>query len=106
MSIFSNMVEDTIVVFMDDFNMVGDSFYDFLRHLHDVLQICKECHLVLNWKNCHFMLKKDIELGHQISTKAIEVDRAKVKVIEKCPLPISVKGERSFLGHIAFTDGS
>ena len=33
MSIFSDMVEDTIEVFMDDFFVVGDSFERFLSHL-------------------------------------------------------------------------
>ena len=41
-------------------------------------------------------------LGHQISEKGIEVDRAKVEVIEKLPPPISIKGVRSFLGHAGF----
>ena len=43
-----------------------------------------------------------IVLGHRISEKCIEVDRAKVEVIEKLPPPISVKGVRSFLGHAGF----
>ena len=41
-------------------------------------------------------------LGHRISEKKIEVDRAKVEVIEKIFPLISVKGVRSFLGHAGF----
>ena len=41
-------------------------------------------------------------LGHRISEKGIEVDRAKVEVIQRLPPPISVKGVRSFLGHAGF----
>ena len=58
--------------------------------------------LVLIWENCHFMVKEGILLGHRISEKGIEVDRAKVEVIERLPPPISVKGVRSFLGHAGF----
>ena len=47
-------------------------------------------------------MKEDIFLGHRISEKGIEVDRAKVEVIERLPPPISVKGMRSFLGHAGF----
>ena len=50
-------------------------------------------------KKCHFMVKEGIVLGHRISEKGIEVDRAKVEVIERLPPPISVKGVRCFLGH-------
>ena len=49
------------------------------------------------------MVKEGIVLGHRISEKDIEVDRAKVDVIERLPPPISVKGVRSFLGHAGFT---
>lgn len=45
---FSDMVEDKRVVFIDNFSMVGDTFDDFLKHLHYVLKRCEECHLVLN----------------------------------------------------------
>ena len=48
------------------------------------------------------MVKKDIVLGHQISERGIEVDRAKVETIENLLPPSSVKGIRSFLGHAGF----
>ena len=48
------------------------------------------------------MVKEGIVLGHLISEKAIEVDRAKLEVIERLPPLISVKGVRSFLGHAGF----
>nr|GEX39717.1 reverse transcriptase domain-containing protein [Tanacetum cinerariifolium] len=40
-----------------------------------------------------------IVLGHKISKKGIEVDKAKIEVISKLPHPTTVKGIRSFLGH-------
>nr|GEV35917.1 DNA-directed DNA polymerase [Tanacetum cinerariifolium] len=48
------------------------------------------------------MVKKGILLGHKISKNAIEVDRAKVDVIAKLLPPTTVKGIRSFLGHVGF----
>ncbi|GJR65326.1 putative ribonuclease H-like domain-containing protein [Tanacetum coccineum] len=47
----------------------------------------------------HFMVKEGIVLGHKISKKGIEVDKAKVDVIAKLPHPTTVKGVQSFLGH-------
>ena len=41
-------------------------------------------------------------LGHVISKRGIEVDKAKVEVIERLPLPSYVKEIRSFLGHTGF----
>ena len=48
------------------------------------------------------MVKEGIVLGHHIYEKDIDVDRAKVEVIERLPPPISVKGVRRFLGHAGF----
>ena len=48
------------------------------------------------------MVKECIALAHHISEKGIEDDRAKDKVIERLPLPISLKGLRRFLGYAGF----
>nr|GEX24979.1 reverse transcriptase domain-containing protein [Tanacetum cinerariifolium]GEX29289.1 reverse transcriptase domain-containing protein [Tanacetum cinerariifolium] len=50
----------------------------------------------------HFMVKEGIVLGHKISKNRIEVDKAKVDVIARLPHPTTVKGIRSFLGHVGF----
>ena len=56
----------------------------------------------MNWEKCHFMVREGIVLGHLVSERGIEVDRAKIEVIEKLPLPVNIKGIRSFLGHVGF----
>ena len=102
MAIFSDMVERTIEIFMDDFSVMGNSFDNYLENLRTVLVRCEETNLVLNWEKCHFMVQEGIVLGHRISARGIEVDRAKIEAIEKLPPPSSVKGIRSFLGHAGF----
>ena len=102
MAIFSDMVEKTIEIFMDDFSVLGNSFDNCLENLRSVLVRCEETNLVLNWEKCHFMVQEGIVLGHRISARGIEVDRAKIEAIEKLPPPSSVKGIRSFLGHAGF----
>ncbi|GJU56236.1 reverse transcriptase domain-containing protein [Tanacetum coccineum] len=76
MAIFHDMIEKMMEVFMDDFSVFGNSF-----------------------ENC---LSQGIVLGHKISKKGIEVDKAKIDVIAKLPHPTTVKGVRSFLSHAAF----
>ena len=48
MAIFSDMVEKTIEVFMDDFSVLGSSFDNCLENLRSVLIRCEETNLVLN----------------------------------------------------------
>jgi predicted acetyltransferase len=67
MSIFSDMIEEIIKVFMDDFSIYGKTFNDYLENLDKVLQRCEKKHLVLNWKKCHFMVREVIVLGHLVS---------------------------------------
>jgi len=67
-----------------------------------VLKRCTETNLILNWEKCHFMVTEGIVLVHKISAKGIEVDQAKIDVIEKLPPPVNVKGVRSFLAHAGF----
>ena len=81
---------------------MGVSFDDCLENLRVVLMRCEETNLVLNWEKFHFMVREGIVLGHKISARGIEVDIAKVEVIEKLPPPTFVKGIRSFLGHAGF----
>ena len=99
MAIFSDLIENIMEVFMDDFSVFGSSFDLCLTNLDRVLKRCEETHLMLNWEKCHFMVDEEIVLGHRISSKGIEVDRAKT---EKLPPPTSVKGVRGFLGHADF----
>ncbi|GJU73758.1 hypothetical protein Tco_1265163 [Tanacetum coccineum] len=69
------------------------------RSKDKMLQRCEDTNLCLNWEKSHFMVKEGIVLGHKISKKGIEVDKAKIDVIAKLPHPTTVKGVWSFLGH-------
>ena len=101
-SIFSDYVENIIEVFMDDFTVYGDSFDTCLINLTKVLKRCIETNLVLNYEKCHFMVDQGIILGHIVSSRGIEVDKAKIEVIKSLPYPASVREVRSFLGHAGF----
>ena len=76
---------------MDDITVYGGIFEEFLVNLEAVLNRCIEKDLVLNQEKCHFMVRQGIFLGHIISEKGIEVDKAKVELIVKLPSPTTVK---------------
>ncbi|WJZ81217.1 hypothetical protein VitviT2T_001070 [Vitis vinifera] len=92
LSIFSDMVERIMEVFMDDITIYGSAFDECLVNLEVVRNRCIEKGLVLNWEKCHFMLPQRIVLGHIISKKGIKVDKAKVELIVKLPSPTTIKG--------------
>ena len=102
MSMFSDLVEEAMEIFMDDFSVYGSNFEHCVENLETVLQSCQDKNLALNWEKCLFMVTAGIVLGHKISAIGLEVDQAKVSVIKTLMPPTTVKGIRSFLGHAGF----
>ncbi|CAN6447752.1 unnamed protein product [Victoria cruziana] len=102
LSIFSDMIEDTMEVFMDDFSIYRCSFDDCLQKLERILIRCEETNLVLSWEKSHFIVREGIILGHVISERGIEVDKAKIETKVKLAPPSCVREVRSFLGYAGF----
>ena len=102
MSIFSDLVEEAMEIFMDYFLVYGFGFENCLENLEIVLQRCQDKNLSLNWGKCHFMVNKGIVLKHKISVARLEVDQAKVSVIETLMPPTTFKGIIIFFGHAGF----
>ena len=102
MSMFSDLAKEVMEIFMDDFTVYGSSFEHCLQNLGTVLHRCQDNNLALNWEKCHFMVTEDIVLEHTISTAGLEVDQAKVSILKTLLPPTTVKGIRSFLGHVGF----
>ena len=101
LSIFSDLVERFLEVFMDDFPSLEipsqNAFTISVWFSHDVEK------RIWHWiGKCHFMAQQGIVLGHVISKKGIEVDKAKVHLIAHLLPPRSVKKIISFLGHAGF----
>ena len=102
MAIFSDFIGESMKVFLDDFSVFGSSFDACLEHLTQILDICVKKCLVLSWEKSHFMMREGIVLGHLVSSKGLEVDKAKVEVIQDLALPKLIRELRSFLGYVGF----
>ena len=89
-------------VCLDDITVYGGDFEECMTNLEAIMQRCIEKNLVLNWEKCHFMVNQGIVLGYVISSRGIEVDKAKIELISKLPSPTNVKTVRQFLGHAGF----
>ena len=96
-AIFSDFLGDSLEVFMDDFSVFENDFETCLSHLTNILEVCVRKRLVLSWEKSHFMVREGV-----VSGKGLEVDKAKIEVIQNLPLPNTVNDLRSFLGHVGF----
>ena len=102
MTIFSDFLGDSLEVFTDDFSVFGNDFESCLAHLRKILEVCIRKRLVMSWGKSHFMVRERVVLGHIVSGKEVEVDKAKIEVIQNLPLLGTVRDLRSFLGHVGF----
>jgi len=101
-SIFSDLVEQCMEIFMDDFSVFGSSLDGCLFNLRKVLARCRQKNLTSNWEKCHFLVKKGIVFDHIILRDGIEVDKMKTDLIINLPHPTCVKEVRSFLRYAGF----
>ena len=100
--IFSELVNDSMEIFMDDFTPYGKDFEEALENLKKVLTRCEQTQLSLSTEKCHMMMSEGVVLGHFISTDGIQVDPSKIKVIKNIPTPATQKEVRIFLGHAGY----
>ena len=87
MAIFSDFIGESMEVFMDDFSVFGPRFDACLEHLTQILDVCVKKRLVLSWEKSHFIVTEGIVLGHLVSSKGLEVDKAKVEIIQDLCTP-------------------
>jgi hypothetical protein len=102
LGIFSDMLNDSMEIFMDDFTPYGVSFQEALENLEKVLKRCIQAQLSLSTEKCHMMMSEGIVLGHVISSQGIQVDPSKIEVIKNLPTPKTQTDVRSFLGHAGY----
>ena len=53
MSMFLDLLEEAMEIFMDDFSVYGSRFENYLKILETILQRCQDKNLALNWEKCH-----------------------------------------------------
>ena len=61
---------------MDNFSIFGDDFDTFLAHLIKILKVCVRKRLVSSGEKSRFMVREGVVVGHLVSSKGLEVDRA------------------------------
>lgn len=98
LSIFSDLINEGLEVFMDDFTPYGDDFEQALNNLEKVLERCIDTRLCLSYEKCHMMTTKGVVLGYYISADGIRVDPTKIEVILNLPTPHTQTEVCSFLG--------
>ena len=100
--IFSEYLDDFMVIYLDDMLIFSDSVEDHTRHLALVAAVLRKQELRLSLKKCHFFQEKVEFLGHFISEDGVSMDPLKVEAVRNWPPPSNVTHIKQFLGLASF----
>jgi Reverse transcriptase (RNA-dependent DNA polymerase) len=100
--IFSDLLDVYVIIYLDDILIFSGNKDDHFRHVSEVLKQLRKHGLYANGKKCDFHSESVDYLGHMIGPNGLQIDPAKVKVIQDWPEPRKVKDIQSFLGFANF----
>ena len=103
MSRMLNGLGSFATAYLDDVLIWSKTFELHLQHLQIVFDRIRNAKLKLKASKCEFLKKEMKYLGHVIKTNGeLQVDKDKVKVIEKLQAPKTVREVRSFVGMLSY----
>jgi Reverse transcriptase (RNA-dependent DNA polymerase)/RNase H-like domain found in reverse transcriptase len=91
-----------VIIYLDNILIFSDNKDNHFRHVSEVLKRLRKHGLYANGKKCDFHSESIDYLGHMIRPNGLQIDPAKVKVIQDWPEPQKVKDIQSFLGFANF----
>lgn len=97
--VFSDLILDgTLLVYLDDLIIPGQTEEEGIRKLEKVLNRAEEFGLEFNWTKCHFLRTEIQYLGYIICDNEIRPSKEKIKAVINFKKPINIKSVQSFLG--------
>ncbi|XP_043112873.1 uncharacterized protein LOC122357538 [Puntigrus tetrazona] len=101
-TIMSDLVFQTLLVYLDDLLVYSSTFEGHLVRLEAVLQRLREAGLKVKVEKCHFLQSEVKFLGHVVSAQGVSTDPDKVSAVRQWPVPHTLKELRSFLGFCSY----
>jgi hypothetical protein len=93
---------ENVMCFIDDILVTGNTEWDHLKTLEEVLQKLDKHNVRLNKTQCQFMKSEVTYLGHTVSANGIQPIQNKVEAIRKAPPPVNLTELQSFLAALQY----
>ena len=99
---FRDMLDRSVLVFLDDILIFSKTREEHLQHLEAVLARLRDNKLYAKLSKCEFMREEVEFLGHRLGVNGLAVSPDKVSAVRDWPTPKGVPDVRSFLGLAGF----
>ncbi len=100
--IFADMLDVSIVVYLDDILIYSNNPAEHQEHVHEVLHRLRANGLYCKGSKCEFHQDSVEYLSYILSPEGLHMSEDKVKAILDWPVPWKVKDIQSFLGFANF----
>ena len=87
MDVFKDLVDVTVLIFLDDILIYSKREEDHLEHVRVVLEKLRQHQLYARALKCDWAMRKVDFLGHIVSAEGISVDPSKIASIQEWPVP-------------------
>ena len=101
-TVFTDMLDVTVIVYLDDIIIYSDNLEDHKKHVREVLCCLRKHGLYAKPKKCEFHMDTTEYLGYCLSPAGLTMAQNKVDIICDWPEPRKVKDIQSFLGFANF----
>lgn len=100
--IFRDMLNRTVIIYIDDILIYSDTLEEHVQHVRAVLQRLIEHQLYAKAEKCEFHTTSTTFLGYVISPEGVAMDESKVNAVLKWSVPRTLKELQRFLGFANF----
>ncbi|QRW23524.1 Retrotransposable element Tf2 protein [Rhizoctonia solani] len=101
-NIFCDLLDISVVVYLDDIPILSNSREEYMEHVKKVLSCLLKHNLFCNPAKCYFFVTEVTYIGLVITPEGISMEKDKVQAIMDWPEPQNVKHVQSFLGFANF----
>ncbi|KAF8757606.1 hypothetical protein RHS01_03450 [Rhizoctonia solani] len=101
-NIFCDLLDISVVVYLDDILIFSNSREEHVEHVKEVLSCLLKHNLFCNPAKCYFFVTEVTYIGLVITPNGISMEKDKVQAIMDWPEPHNVKQVQSFLGFANF----
>lgn len=96
--VLRDYINKICVIYMDDILVFSTSLEEHLDNLSKIFETLNKHNLKVQLNKCNFLARETKFLGHVVTSDGLKPCPSKIEIMNKVPIPNTVKRIKSFLG--------